>query len=85
MINPKQIESLIETISEVLPADLGKLPESMQQNVKQTLSAAFEKMDLVSRQEFDIQAGVLAKTRAKLEALEKVVAELEAQKQDSAS
>lgn len=77
MVNPKQIESLVEAVSQVLPEGLGQLPESMQQNVKQTLASAFEKMDLVSRQEFDIQAGVLAKTRAKLEALEKTVAELE--------
>ncbi len=78
MINPKQIESLVDSISGILPPGLGKLPENAKQNLKQTLASAFEKMDLVSRQEFEIQAGVLAKTRAKLEALEKQVAELEA-------
>ncbi len=78
MINPKHIESLVENISDILPPGLGELPENAKQNLKQTLASTLEKMDLVSRQEFDIQAGVLAKTRAKLEALEKQVAELEA-------
>lgn len=84
MINPKQIESLVDTISQILPNDLGRVPESMQQNLKQTLSAAFEKMDLVSRQEFDTQTAVLLKTRQKLEALEKQVAAMEAERNANA-
>ena len=47
--------------------------------MKSMLSQGFSKLDLVTREEFDIQADVLAKTRAKLEALEARVAELEAQ------
>jgi BMFP domain-containing protein YqiC len=43
------------------------------------LTQGFSKLDLVTREEFDIQSQVLAKTRAKLEALEARVAELEAQ------
>lgn len=76
-MNPKQIESLVEKISQMIPQNLGKLPESAKSNLQQTLSSTFEKMELVSRQEFDIQTAVLAKTRAKLEQLEKQVAELE--------
>lgn len=82
MISPQQIESIVETISQTIPPGFGKLPESIQLNLKQTLASTFEKMDLVSRQEFDIQAGVLAKTRAKLEALEKQVAALESQQKN---
>ncbi|MDG4813226.1 accessory factor UbiK family protein [Hydrogenovibrio sp. 3SP14C1] len=82
MINPQQIESIVETISQTIPPGVGKLPESLRQNLKQSLASTFEKMDLVSRQEFDIQTGVLAKTRAKLEALEKQVAALEAQQKN---
>ncbi|BBP44255.1 accessory factor UbiK family protein [Thiosulfativibrio zosterae] len=77
MLNPSQLESLVNKVTEVLPAGLGEVPENMQKNLKMTLSSVFQKMDLVSREEFDIQTQVLAKTRQKLEALEKQVAELE--------
>ncbi len=48
-------------------------------NMKALLSQGFSKLDLVTREEFDVQMQVLAKTRTKLEALEARVAELEAQ------
>lgn len=83
MVNAKQLESLVDAITQVLPPGLGKIPENLQTNLKQTLSAQFEKLDLVSRQEFDIQKAVLAKTRLKLEALEKQVAEFERRQSDS--
>ena len=55
-------------------------------NVKAMMSQGFAKLDLVTREEFDIQAQVLAKTRSKLEALEARVSELETQlRGDSAS
>jgi ubiquinone biosynthesis accessory factor UbiK len=53
--------------------------KDIEKNMKSMLSQGFSKLDLVPREEFDIQADVLAKTRAKLEALEARVAELEAQ------
>lgn len=83
MVNAQQLESFVEAITQVFPPGLGKIPENVQQNLKQTLSVQFEKLDLVSRQEFDIQKAVLSKTRAKLEALEKQVSELEARQSGS--
>lgn len=53
--------------------------KDVEKNVKAMLNQGFSKLDLVTREEFDIQAQVLAKTRARLEALEARVAELEAQ------
>jgi BMFP domain-containing protein YqiC len=53
--------------------------KDIEKNVKAMLTQGFSKLDLVTREEFDIQMQVLAKTRAKLEALEARVAELEAQ------
>jgi BMFP domain-containing protein YqiC len=53
--------------------------KDIEKNVKAMLAQGFSKLDLVTREEFDIQAQVLAKTRAKLEALEARVTELEAQ------
>ncbi len=77
MINTKQISSLVEAISNVIPEELGILPDNAKKNFKATLSSMFMKMDLVSREEFDIQTNVLAKTRKKLEVLEQQVSELE--------
>ena len=53
--------------------------KDIEKNVKAMMSQGFAKLDLVTREEFDIQAQVLAKTRSKLEALEARISELEAQ------
>nr|WP_315468765.1 accessory factor UbiK family protein [uncultured Undibacterium sp.] len=53
--------------------------KDIEKNVKAMMSQGFAKLDLVTREEFDIQAQVLAKTRSKLEALEARIAALEAQ------
>jgi ubiquinone biosynthesis accessory factor UbiK len=52
--------------------------KDLEKNMKSMLNQGFSKLDLVTREEFDIQAQVLAKTRARLEALEQRVTELEA-------
>ncbi|GKT12805.1 MAG: ubiquinone biosynthesis accessory factor UbiK [Thiomicrorhabdus sp.] len=77
MLNVNQLEEVAKKLADNIPQGIGKMPLGLQDQIKAILSRSFEKMDLVSRQEFDIQAGVLAKTRTKLEDLEKVVAELE--------
>lgn len=77
MLNPSQLESVAKKIADILPEGFGEMPQGMQLQLKSVLSNTFNKMDLVSREEFDIQAGVLAKTRSKLEQLEKQVSELE--------
>ncbi|MET3108139.1 BMFP domain-containing protein YqiC [Oxalobacteraceae bacterium GrIS 2.11] len=52
--------------------------KDLEKNVKSLMTQGFAKLDLVTREEFDIQSQILAKTREKLEALEKRVTELEA-------
>ena len=59
--------------------------KDIERNVKAAMTSGFAKLDLVTREEFDIQAQVLAKTRAKLEALELRVIELEARLASGAS
>lgn len=53
--------------------------KDIEKNMKAMLNQGFSKLDLVTREEFDVQAQVLAKTRARLEELETRVAQLEAQ------
>lgn len=69
------LEDLSASISEFLAASPAK---DVEKNLKALLSAAFAKLDLATREQLDIQAKVLARTRENLSALEARVAELEA-------
>jgi BMFP domain-containing protein YqiC len=76
-MEPNQFFSDMQSkVQQVLDSSPAK---DIEKNVKAMMSQGFAKLDLVTREEFDIQAQVLAKTRAKLEALEARIAELEAQ------
>lgn len=73
------IEEIAERIEQNLPEGMRQTKAEVEKNVRQAVSNGFSRMDLVTREEFDIQTQVLARTRTKLEALEQRVATLEAQ------
>jgi ubiquinone biosynthesis accessory factor UbiK len=76
MLNAK----IIEDISSKLSAAANSSPaRDIEKNMRALLTQGFAKLDLVTREEFDVQVQVLARTREKLTALEARVAELEAQ------
>jgi len=75
MLNSKTLDELAAKIGKALEASPAK---DIEKNVKAVLQSGLTRLDLVSRQEFDVQAEVLRKTRDKLERLEALVAELEA-------
>ncbi len=77
MLDTKKIEEVIQSISDAMPSGLTGLQADIEKNVRSAMSATFAKLDLVTREEFDVQTQVLHRTREKLEALEKRVAELE--------
>lgn len=77
MIDSKSLNELAARITALLPADLETLKKDLEKNIRAGLQSGFQKLDLVSREEFDVQAAVLARTREKLEALEKRVQALE--------
>jgi BMFP domain-containing protein YqiC len=77
MIDPKSLDALVARVADGLPAGFGQVHEDLRNNLHAALSAALARMDLVSREEFDVQSAVLARTREKLTALEAKVAELE--------
>lgn len=79
MINAKLLEDLTKNILNLLPGNLGLLKKELEGSVKQCLKKTLTNFDLVTREEFDTQAKVLAETQAKLHALEKTLQDLEKQ------
>lgn len=77
MINPKKIEEMAKQLSENLPSGLKQFAGEFEERSKQVLQNQLLKLDLVSREEFDVQQHVLLKTREKLEVLQAQVNELE--------
>jgi BMFP domain-containing protein YqiC len=78
MIDLNHIDALARRLSELVPPGLRESQEELQQTFKSTLQAGLSKLDLVTREEFDVQRAVLLRTREKLEALERTVAALDA-------
>ena len=78
MLEPKQLDDLARRLAENMPEGLKVLREDLSRGFRSTLETGLGRLDLVTREEFDVQAAVLARTRAKLEALAARVAELEA-------
>ena len=78
MIDLSQLDDLARRLSGLVPPGLREGREELQQNFKSVLQAGLGKLDLVTREEFDVQRAVLARTRDKLEALERQLAELAA-------
>jgi len=77
MIDPKQIEDIAAKLAAVIPPGLRGLRNELQDNFRAVLSANLEKLDLVSRERFDVQAELLARTQARLAAMEKRLEALE--------
>ena len=74
------IEQLSKRISDLIPGNVKHMQEDIEANVRSLLQTTLSKMNLVSREEFDVQSAVLQRTREKLEQLEKEVKALLQQK-----
>jgi BMFP domain-containing protein YqiC len=77
MIDSKTFDDLAGRLANSLPASLQLLQDDLKKNLRANLEAGLAKLDLVTREEFDVQAAVLARTREKLARLEARVQELE--------
>ena len=77
MIDTGQIDSITKRLLNILPTSMQDVQKDIEKNIHAVLQATFAKMELVTREEFDVQSRVLARTREKLEVLEKQVQELE--------
>ncbi len=71
MIKAEVVEDIVNKVEKFIPEDLKTMRQDFKKNMKSILTASLQKADLVTREEFEVQKAVLAKTRAKLEALEK--------------
>ena len=71
------IDDLARRLAAAVPPGISSLRRDLEDNFKAVLQAGLTRLDLVSRQEFDVQAAVLRRTREKLEALEARLATLE--------
>jgi ubiquinone biosynthesis accessory factor UbiK len=77
MIDLNQIDDLARRLSDLVPPGLRESREELQATFQRALQAGLAKLDLVTREEFEVQRAVLLKTREKLDALETAVRELE--------
>ncbi|MCK8515192.1 accessory factor UbiK family protein [Methylonatrum kenyense] len=70
MLDPKTLDDLARRFSESLPEGVRELQQEVERNVRSSLQSTFNRLDLVTREEFDAQSKVLARTRNQLEAME---------------
>ena len=78
-MDPKILDDLARKLGDSVPPGLRGVQDDIEKNFHAVLQNAFNKLNLVTREEFDVQAALLARTREKLDRMEAVVAELEAQ------
>ena len=78
MLDNKVLDDIARRLSGAMPATAKAVQNDLEKNLRAATQVVFAKLDLVTREEFDVQRKVLARSREKIEQLEKQVAELEA-------
>jgi ubiquinone biosynthesis accessory factor UbiK len=73
MIDPKILDQFVAAVTRVLPEG----PKGLEKNMRAAMQGVFDRMNLISREELEVQEAVLARTRARLQELEKRIVELE--------
>lgn len=78
MMDRQDIDQLALRLASLVPPGLAQVHEDLRANFSDVLAQGLRRLDLVTREEFDVQSLLLARTRARVEALERRVADLEA-------
>lgn len=78
-MDKNSIDELAGKLADAVPGEIHDLKDDLEKNFRGLLSAGLDKLDLVTREEFDVQRKVLERTREKLERLERELAALQAQ------
>jgi BMFP domain-containing protein YqiC len=76
------IDEISQKVLRILPINTKDIEDDIRQKIKLILQASLAKLDVVNREEFDVQCQVLAKTRSKIDQLEKTIQDLLAKQQD---
>lgn len=77
MLDPKQLDDLAQRLARAIPKGIQTLQEDLSRNLRASLESGLSRLDLVTREEMDVQTAVLARTREKVRQLEFKLAELE--------
>jgi len=77
VIDPKNLDALARRLAEAVPPGLNSLGQDLEANFKAVLQSAMRNLDLVTREEFEVQQGVLGRTRERLENLQARLTERE--------
>ncbi|MBX2886229.1 MAG: accessory factor UbiK family protein [Granulosicoccus sp.] len=77
MVDARVFDEIAASLGKLLPPGAAELRDDFEKNARSAVQSAVGRLDLVTREEFDVQTQVLQRTRAKLEALEARVAALE--------
>jgi len=77
MFDPKKLEQIAKQIHESMPTPVKELGADVDKKVRQVIQGQLNKLDVVSREEFDVQTQVLLRTRQKLTEIEAKLSELE--------
>mgnify|MGYP001816468464 CR=1 FL=1 len=77
LMTTESVENIARKLAESVPEGLKSVREDLEGNFRSVLQTSLAKLDLVTREEFEVQQAVLAKTRSKLEALEARLADIE--------
>ena len=77
MLLQEKVEEFLQEVSRLMPEDLRAYKKDLEKNLKMAMHATFARMDLVTRQEFDVQTALLSRTRELVQDLEVKVGELE--------
>ena len=77
MIDTKTLDELARKLAATMPAGLIDFQRDIEKNLRAGLESLFQRLDLVTREEYDVQVSLLARSREKLNALEKRIDELE--------
>ncbi len=80
MMDSNSIDDLAKKLAGMMPASLARFQEDIEKNLKAGLKSAMQKMDLVTREEYEVQRALLERSQARLAALEDRIAALEASK-----
>jgi BMFP domain-containing protein YqiC len=78
MINAKKIEEIARQVTDAIPPSLKNMASDLEDKTKMVLQRKLSQLDVVTREEFDVQTQVLIKTREKLAKMEEKLAALEA-------